>query len=97
MRLTDEQVAAIPQLSPRALQILGLILWRDEPDCEIEIARSDFYVRLHYHADNGNMMQIQQEVGAAVRELQRGGWPRLNIRVGDNDRGETEQLFTISY
>lgn len=97
MRLTNQQLAAIPQLSPRALQIMGLILWRDEPDREIEIARADFYARLHFHASNKNMMAIQQAVAAAVRELQNGGWPHLNIRVGDNDLGETEQLFTLTY
>jgi hypothetical protein len=92
-----EQMALIATLTPRAQQVAGLIMWMDAPDREIIMPRSQFYARLHFYPKNANMMAIQRAVAAIEAELQQSVLPQLNIRVGDNELGEQEQLFTLTY
>ncbi|WP_125571070.1 hypothetical protein [Lacticaseibacillus songhuajiangensis] len=97
MQFNAQQLAVIATLTPRAQQVCGLIMWMDAPDHEIIMPRSQFYARLHYFPRNDNMMAIQQEVAAMTRELRASVLPQFMIHLGDNDLGEDEMLYTISY
>ncbi len=92
-----QQFQVIAQLSPRAQQVVGFIMWMDSPAREIVLPRSQFYARLHFYPRNENMMAIQKAVADVVEEVRAALLPHLNIRIGDNDLGEQEQLFTITY
>ncbi|WP_127848590.1 hypothetical protein [Lacticaseibacillus hulanensis] len=95
--MDKNEMLAVSDLSPRAQQVVGLIMWMDRPDREIVMPRSQFYARLHFYPRNENMMAIQKAVADVVAELRGSIFPEFNIRVGDNDLGEQEQLFTITY
>lgn len=97
MIFNAEQLARIAKLSPRAQQVCGLIMWMDDPDREIVMPRRQFFARLHYYPRNTNMMAIQQEVADMTRELRASVLPAFMIHLGDNDLGEDEMLYTISY
>jgi len=43
------------------------------------------------------MMAIQRDVGQVQKELRAKLLPNFDIRVGDNDLGEDEMLFTLTY
>ncbi len=95
--LTEDEMRQVAHLSARAQQIVGLVMWMDRPDREIVMPRSQFYARLHFYPRNENMMAIQTAVADVVAELRASVLPALRIRVGDNDLGEQEQLFTLTY
>ncbi|WDF82506.1 hypothetical protein PQ472_11515 [Lacticaseibacillus pabuli] len=97
MLFTAQDFATIATLTPRAQQVVGLIMWTDDAEREIVMARSEFYAKLHFHPTNANMMAIQRAVAQVQTELRAQLLPNFDIRVGDNDLGEDEMLFTISY
>lgn len=97
MQFSASQFNVISTLSPRAQQVVGLIMWTDDPEREIVMARSEFYAKLHFQPNNANMMAIQRDVGQVQKELRAKLLPNFDIRVGDNDLGEDEMLFTLTY
>jgi len=49
MQFSASQFNVISTLSSRAQQVVGLIMWTDDPEREIVMARSEFYAKLHFH------------------------------------------------
>lgn len=96
MLLTAAGYGQLATLSDRAQQIVGLLLWQNDPEREVIVSRQAFYARLGYRPDNTNMMAIQEQVAVIAAEV-RTVLPHFQIWVGDNDLGEQEQLFTLRY
>ncbi|WP_054750831.1 hypothetical protein [Lacticaseibacillus thailandensis] len=92
--INDPQFQA---LSARAQRVVGLVLWRGNPDREITVAQDTFYARLKLFPGQTGATMVERALADLINELRHSLLPNFMIRVGDNDVGEQEQVLTITY
>ncbi|KRL88177.1 hypothetical protein [Lacticaseibacillus pantheris] len=92
--INDPQFLA---LTSRAQRVVGLILWRGNPDREINVDQDTFYARLKLFPGQTGATMTERALADLINELRGSVLPNFMIRVGDNDLGEQEQILTITY